>query len=53
MPEIKGRIEAEEVGDFMSIMSQVRDQFLPTQGQKTVVVEVIIHKEKGDNGNDL
>lgn len=46
MSEIKGRIEANEVTDFMTIMSQILDEFVPEPGQETVIVEVMIHKEK-------
>jgi len=48
MPEIKARIEAAEVDDFMSIISQVFDEFIPERGQKTRVVVVTIQGEEDE-----
>ena len=48
MVQIKGRIEFAEVEDLTRIISQILDEFVPTPGQKTVVVDVTIHEEVKD-----
>lgn len=48
MAEIKARIEADEVGDFMTIISQILDEFRPTPGQITKVVTVTIEEDTED-----
>ena len=48
MAEIKARIEDAEVKDFMLIMSQVLDEFVPEKGQKTRIVHVTIQGDEDE-----
>jgi hypothetical protein len=48
MPQIKARLEVEDIGHFMSVMSQVIDEFVPEPGSATVLMTVEIDENKSE-----
>jgi len=46
MPQIRARLEVGDIGHFMSVMSQVIDEFIPEPGSSTVLMTVEIDENK-------
>ena len=48
MPQIRARLEVGDIGHFMSVMSQVIDEFIPEPGSSTVLMTVEIDENKSE-----